>query len=359
MVKKVKCPVCGKTINSNENIPNTTPTDACTGCISTTVPVTVKIHSGANAKIEALRAAGINVDNLFSMQGTAGEDLLVRMEGGALSLVEDNDPIFADILQSRTIPNRRLFRRWVTAQMFRMLTEKHYFKQGDKYVCEPISFTEALNRKGFKYMWRMVVEEFRVQAKLAQEDRESYMERVRWFNGDVAYQMAQDYIKALEKKIDFLKDSRRVKHCKGVPYIRLYKNNVFVSDIYYKVIRPAQIAACCIKTATNSPAVLYRAVDAFWRHIIKCTYCYSDIHMSAVFKDAYKGAGAYYTLKNLILFHDCLMRGCKTEKTSMAKLVKLVSDPKLQGYELLGVLKDFIEFNHIDIAAKQAEWRKY
>ena len=69
----------------------------------------------ASEKLAALKAAGINVSNLFSMAGVTGEETIARVEGGKLTIVPDDDPIFSAIMGNGTIPNNRLFRRWVMA----------------------------------------------------------------------------------------------------------------------------------------------------------------------------------------------------------------------------------------------------
>lgn len=35
-----------------------------------------------------------------------------------------------------------------------------------------------------------------------------------------------------------------------------------------------------------------------------------------------------------------------------------MNDKTLEGYKMLGILKEFLETNHINIEAKMAEWRK-
>ena len=193
---KFNCPACG-----TELTVSAADTHNC-GPQSSTVQIDeLHVHipgatrsNRTQAKIEALRAAGVNVSNLFSMQGADGSDVLVRRKGGFFQPVPDDDPIFTAIITCKTVPNRRLFRRWVMAQMFHMLTQKGYKER------HPMGFTEALNRKGYKYSWEMTVEEFRVQAKLFINDKENFAERNRWFNKEVVVAMAEHYIVQLENQ---------------------------------------------------------------------------------------------------------------------------------------------------------------
>lgn len=341
---KFNCPACGSELTVSAN---------CThNCNPQSSAVQIDVHipgsrSGrANAKIEALRAAGVDVSNLFSMQGVDGSDILVRRHDDCLfERVADDDPVIIAIMAGKTIPNRRLFRRWVMAQMFHMLTQTDYRST------RPIGFTEALNRKGYKYSWEMVTEEFRVQAKLYQNDTENFVERNRWFNQEVAVKMANHYISQLKKHISTL----QYRKCKGMPYVCLNKRNIFVADIANKIFRPLELACDAIVKARN-PKELYKTVANFYA-LIKKTWLQFDTPQCSEFKDAYKGSGAFYTLKNLILFHGCVFPRVSTDK-SMDILYSLTNDEKLEGFKMLGVLKEFLVSNNINIAAKMAEWRK-
>lgn len=300
----------------------------------------------AKAKIEALEKAGVNVSNLFSIRGVNGENVVGRLENGEFAIVPENDPIFEAIKKNGVVPNRRLFRRWVMAQVFHMMTEREWGKKN------PMGFTKALQRKGYRYSWKMVVEEFRVQAKLFREDKENFEERNRWFNRVVAVDMAESYIKELEKVIDRLP----VKKCKGVPYIKLYGTNIFTSDLDSKVYKPLNTALSTIKRA-NNPTALLHAVQKF-TFLVKKTYMAYEMPMSRGFKDAYKGAGAFFTLKNLILFHDCRFPNMNTEQSeSYLRFLTFSSPEQLEGYKLFGIMKEFLTQNNIDIEAKMAEWR--
>lgn len=302
-------------------------------------------------KLSALSAAGINVSSILSLVGKTDDGVIVHIINDQLPPISEDDPILSAIMDNGTIPNNRLFRRWVMAQVFHMMTYKP-----DKYGTD--GFTAALNAKGFKYSWRMAVEEFRVQAKLEKNDPENFVERNRWFNKSIALKMCDSYLQALNKHIAHLK-KERIKHCKGIPYIRLRGRNVFVSDISNKVIKPLLKAYNAIARANNAVA-LYLGMEAFFNEIQRCWFNHS-ITISPAFKDAYKGAGAYFTMKNLILFHKASFKnGCIKlgEKKSMAMLESKAEEYKTEGWRLFGVMKQFIEDNNINIIKKMREWKK-
>lgn len=294
----------------------------------------------AREKIEALRKAGLNVDNLFSMTSMSGEDQLVRATDGVVSVVPDDDPIFNDILNGETINSPQLYRRWVMAQVFRMLATGNFVK--------------ALQQKGYQYQWKMVIEELRIQDKLYRNNDDNYGVRVAFFNRDVVHNMAQDYIKQLSATI------RRLprKKCKGEKYIRLGGQNYFEKDIQKKIIDKLLDVSFKIMTAAT-PNELYALTSIFYQ-LAKKFYVRYEMPMSASFKDAYKGAGAYYTMQNLILFHDCRFSEggyVASKEESMDDLYAKHIEYGGEGWRLFGVMKDLIKRNGIDIKKKIAEWR--
>ncbi|MCM1142623.1 MAG: ubiquitin carboxyl-hydrolase, partial [Muribaculum sp.] len=216
-------------------------------------------------------------------------------------------------------------------------------------------FTAALNAKGYKYQWKMVLEELRVQVKLAERDPENFELRNDWFNNFSVAAMCIDYIQNLAKHIDSLK----IRHCKGVPYVKLQTNDIFVSDLDKKVLDPLKSLAEDIM-ATEKPSSLHRLVCQFY-DLVKKFYFKHNIPMSAAFKDAYKGVGAYFTMKNMILFHgarfknDCIKL---SEEKSLEILNSKNKEYAGEGWRLFGVMKKLIADNNINIEKKMQEWRK-
>lgn len=357
---QVTCPVCGTKINiepqqsanfwqvCNGNVVNGTLTatvELDEPNAASTIPNTHKLS--ASDKIKALATAGVNVDNLFSMSGITGNEVIGRLCNGKLHIVPDNDPIFDAIIKSNVIPNRRLFRRWVMSQMFHMLNYRGAFNR--------YGFTEALNAKGFKYSWKMMLEEYRVQVKLANNDLENFQARNRWFNINTFTSAARAYITELHTKINKLPE----RHCKGIPYIRLQSRNYFKSDVDEKIFKPLESLVRKAETVRTSEQ-LYYVVSAFYNRM-KRIYFKNDLSISLAFKDAYKGAGAYFTMKNLILFHGATFKnGCV--KLNQAKSIALLETRAEQyaneGWRVFGLMKRLITDNDIDIVKKMDEWKK-
>lgn len=296
----------------------------------------------AEEKLEALRNAGVDVDNLFSMKGVNGEETIARLENGSLSVVPDDDPIFAKIFNDGTIPNSQLFRRWVMAQVFHMLAT------GD--------FLKALQRKGYGYQWKMLIDELKAQAKMyLRDDRESLAQRRRYFNKESIVLIAKNYVDRLIEHINKLP----CQLCKTIPYITLKGKTIFVEDVDKKVITPLRSQIVKIKHS-NDPVELLNAVSYFYK-LIKKTWLQRDTQMSLVFKDSYKGAGAYFTMRNMILFHGARFYDDNEHPTTQQQSLKILESKaeeyKNEGWRLFGVMKQLISDNGINIEKKIAEWR--
>lgn len=303
----------------------------------------------AKERIEALKAAGVDVSNLFAMQGANGEEMIARYSGARLDVLDENDPIFNAIKENGDIPNRKLFRRWVMAQMFRML-----YAETNPECCR-MSYSAKLHRLGYNYQWTMLEKELYAQWKMFKHnDIRNFTDRNRWFNKDVAVEMANEYTNLLNEYIDTLP----TRTCKKVPYKRINGKNIFVSDIYNKVIKGVYRALTVMLDA-RTPEQLYKAVVLFNQSRVKLPHN-TNQHKSWI--DAYKGSGAFFTLQNMIRFHGCILRGKNGRMLSKEKSLAYLDDyaeecgKSKEGYKMLGMLRQALKDNHIDINAKFQEW---
>lgn len=308
-----------------------------------------KTPKSSQERIDALRDAGVDVSCLFSMRGSNGGEYIASNKGGKLVMLDDNDPIFDHIISQGTVPNRRLFRRFVMAQMFHMLSYTDFRSK------KPVGVTEMIHRLGYEYQWKMLMDELHAQMKMEGRDLENFADRNRWFNAGVVVSMAEDYIANLKKYVDALK----VRKCKTIPYKRICSRNIFVSDLQDKLYYPFDTAVARIRKAKNA-AQLFDAAKKFNDMRIKMSH---DTPQSKAWVDAYKGSGAFFTMQNLIRFHSCIAiddAGTRLDKyQSLAFLsTKAESYKNGEGWRLLAVLKKMLSDNNIDIKKKMAAWRK-
>lgn len=303
----------------------------------------------AKERIEALKAAGVDVSNLFAMQGANGEEMIAKYNGVRFDVLDENDPIFNAIRKNGDIPNRKLFRRWVMAQMFRML-----YAETNPECCRT-SYNEKLHRLGYNYQWTMLENELYAQWKMYKHnDNRNFIDRNRWFNKGMAVQMANEYTNLLNNYIDGLPTHT----CKKIPYKRINGKNMFTSDIYNKVVKGVYRALTVMLDA-RTPEQLYKAVVLFNQYRVKLP---SDTIQHKVWIDAYKGSGAFFTLQNMIRFHGCILRGKNGRMLSKDKSLEYLGNyaeecgKNGEGYKMLGMLRQALKDNRIDINAKFQEW---
>lgn len=300
--------------------------------------------SRSQERLEKLKAAGIDVSSLVALSLAGGKDAIGRLEqDGNIKMLKEDDPLFDAIRNGHTIPENRLFRRWVTSQVFHMMATGNYSK--------------ALHEKGYKYQWTMVIEELRVQARLSVNDSENFALRNRWFNAGTVHAMVTDLIRKTQKELE--ERMKHPYHCKGAEYIHWKGRDVFVEDIDKKILSAMKKDAKAFMKDGITPDDLYRLTKAYYK-----TYGINrkDWHKCTEWCNAYKGAGAYFTLRNLILFHGCRIHSESgnifNETESLAHLELLAQCYNNDGWRMHAYLKKFLDENGVDIIKMMASWRK-
>lgn len=311
-----------------------------------------KLPCKADERIAALKEAGVDVSGFFSMKGADGGEYVGKLEDGKMSILADDDPVYDAILQGCEVYNWKLARRWVMAQMFHMLA----LEGGMMCGMYKNSITAQIRRKGYDYMWKQMEEELHAQMKMHKNgDMENFNDRNHWFNKDVLAAMVEDYRYQLHL---YVKHECKVKKCKGVPYKRICGENVFVDDIKNKVFRPIESFKERAAGARNA-AQLYAVVHDFNK--LRKTRGWNP-RQSAAWIDAYKGAGAFFTMQNLVRYHKCRFADCfgnvMSKDSSYCELRSKAKEYKGEGWKMIGLLRQFLEDNDIDIKKKMAEWRK-
>jgi hypothetical protein len=298
-----------------------------------------------NERMEQLNGAGIDTSKYFNInlpEGLKPGDTIsvVINENGQPVVLGGNDAIRDQIIADGYVRNTKLHRRFVMAQMFHMLDYVSYDgKEIGYHAC-------LRNRFDYKYTLDMMIEEVRVLSKLEGRDKESFMERSHFFTKEVVVAVLDDYLEKLQKHVENLPD----KKCKGVPYKRIKGMNIFNADLDKKLYRPIRDSIHRVQRAGNYEQ-MHRELVAFMRYnFIKLPY---NTPKSKVWIDTYKGEGAYYTLKNLIMFHQCFIRIPGTSKAvDEADAVKYLEgkldEYKSEGYRMFALMKQVIESNNFD-----------
>lgn len=291
-------------------------------------------------RMNKLNAAGVDTRKYFTVDLDNGTKIqLIIDENGNVAKVED-DPIAKEIITDGYVRNSKLHRRFVMGQMFHMLNYKSYDGKDSGY-------NGCLKRMyGFQYTFEMMLEEVRVLSKLEVRDRETFLERSHFFTKEVITDVMCDYVDKLKKYIDKLPDHK----CKGIPYKRIKGANIFNEDLNKKIYGSMASKIWKVKYARNYTEI-YKILSEFMskKNFIKLPF---DTPKSKVWIDAFKGEGAYYTLRNLCLFNNCdlveqdglVSRGIGADK----RLKAILGDYKGEGWRMFALMKRVIEYNKFD-----------
>ena len=307
-----------------------------------------------NERMEKLNGMGVDTSKYFNVSLPEGLKpgatiSLVISEDGQPMIVSGGDVVREQIIADGYVRNTKLFRRFVMAQMFHML---NYVSHNGKES----GYNAALrNNFDYKYTLDMMVEEVRVLSKLENRDLESFTERSHFFTKDVVVAVLNDYVEKLKQYVDTLPD----RNCKGIPYKRIKGIDIFNADLEKKLYRPIRDRIQRV-ARTKDYATMSRELNMFMRYsFIKLPY---NTPKSKAWIDAYKGEGAYYTLKNLVMFHSC---GIKVDKFNVKfgadavfVLKSKLEEYKGEGWRMFALMKKVIEDNNFDFNKRMAELGK-
>lgn len=339
---KVVCPVCGAEFDilspHEHTVKNATVIGADSGLGTIYLPV--------SKRGEALQAAGVDTSKYFSIPKADGTKQLMTYDADGVPVaVSKDDPIIQQILAGGTVPNKKLFRRWVMSQVFHGLIYDGYHGHG---------FAGWLACRGYVYQWEMFIKELHDQAVLYKNgDMENFRARNRWFDKALAISMAGDYLAQLRKDAF----GRPQHKCKGVPYVTVDHKHYFLSDIEKKLITPMWGYVRAIEKA-KTPQELSQAVRNFWSNAPVKLYNYKQC---PEWKDAYRGMGGYAVMQNLLRFHGCTFpkdndfyQRNRDDLDMLELAAKTYADG--DGWRLFGLMKQCIDENDIDIEAKMRQW---
>jgi len=311
-----------------------------------------KTMNARENRMETLKVNGVNVGKYFDVQLPGGGSVRMTLNDSGVPVVAD-DPILNQIIEDGYVKNTKLHRRWVMAQMFRMLNYEGYRMNRN---CSNSGYDACLrNSYGYMYQFSMMLEEIRVLSKLEDRDAESFNERSHFFTKDVVVATCTDYLEKLKENID----SQKSKNCKGVPYKKVKGQNIFEADLDKKVYIPILKKIYSINRAKNYKE-LYGALKAFNNDMIKLPW---NTPKCKDWIDAFKGSGSYYTLKNLVMYHNCNIYDVQHREahrynagTEAVNFIQSKLDEyKGEGWRYMAMLKKCIADNHFDFEQKMKE----
>lgn len=242
-------------------------------------------------RMKKLKENGIDTTKYFGFAIENIEKPFLLTIGEEKYLIEQVDSCYNDYVQSlldgienNYIKNTKLHRRWVMAQTMRMLTS-------------PQGWNEYVNNSfQYRYQFKMMGEEFHAQNHL-KSDMELFRERNQFFNKEILVSTIKDYNCKLSKYIE----KQKIVFRKGKVTIYIPKMGYLTTEeLTQEINRIQDLINKVNETNPENVAELSKIAFECYNNFINLennTKCVK-------WKEAFKGSGAYYTLKNMIMFHD-------------------------------------------------------
>lgn len=359
---KVICPVCRSEILIPEHSTLVTGMTIAKDSNLGTIELPV---SKAQRTINMMSKAGMDTSKYMALElGESRESFIAeRGDDGIVRPVVVDDPIAEKMMTDGPVKNQDLFRRWILKQIIDMEFRK------DKRSGRVVGVHNTLKSKGYDYMLKMMEEEFRVQARMWATNHPDLDNRNMWFNRDVAVAVAEDFLEHMEHECS-TKDGLYCRSARKY-YINIYGMNVFVEDVFDKLIEPVKKNIVRLMSA-DTPLKLYTAFSRFrtidvhtnghdYHRTIKLNGVYNP---TPRFVRAYKGAGGYYAAINLCVFHGYNAFDEYGHKLSRRASIEYIDNIAKnyakydEGYNMLGFFKDMANRNNIDFEAMVSVWRE-
>lgn len=305
----------------------------------------MNVKNNKEARMETLRKVNVNTDNFFNlnMNLPVGADVQVLINGVPYTIT--SDMIANKIMEEGYVFNSKVDGRFIIAQTFRMLTEKSYNYKTRKY--EEGWDAYLRNNYPFMYQFSMMADEVHKLAKMEKDNDPEFAAWKCFFTKDVVYATCKHYIYQLKKFVN----KQPVRKCKGKPYVKLNKyGDVFNYDLYKKVYKPLEIALVAIKASQN-----YKMLEDALKEFVKlqCKLP-ADTPKCSEFKDAFKGKGAYVSLRNIVRFHNCYVINYETgelldREGSLKYIDSLLEVNRGSYWKYHELLKATIDANDFDL----------
>ena len=257
---EVRCPNCQTNFQIGDG--GNTVTELTDG-IHYLVPETIRnenvtTETKTKARLDALKAVGIDIDKLNS---------LMQKDDSYKDIFASDDPILNEIKKGGFIRNPELFRRWITAQTFRLLKDRY-------------GWTHAVrNTYDIVYIFNQTKRELALLCNLQKKCPND-----RRFQFFTLWDLKHIFADLTDYAIEYYLGRGAVK-----------------ADVVKELIYNA--------TSYNQ---LYGIISSYTFKFRRC-----EKHVPCNWLNCFKGAGAYYTLQNVIRTHGLVLPDCKDMNESL------------------------------------------
>lgn len=265
-----------------------------------------------------------------------------------------NSQFYGRVMADGQIYNPYLVRRWLPAQFLSLM--KRYDLNVDKGIRKT---------RDYRYMIKWVISEVDKLAYLEKVDKVAFEERKCFLSQTEVKWIMSDYCSQLKKALEFSKEGKGSSQLGREFYGSLRGGFYFKKGKYEEQIVNHRVVRVLVKS--NEYKKLLNKIKYFEEDLATIGSYTSYQKISDMFKgfkfiyfkggklswtlvDRYKAAGAYYTLKNLVLFEGVNVstnaRTCTSPVESAEVLKNII---KSDGYVIYAILKRSIEMSNYEI----------
>lgn len=294
-------------------------------------------------------------DMLNIMFGDSAEFASVK-ETAPISKINNNedekDDIEQSIIEDGDINSKFLWRRWIMAQVLRHYKDSDGNDNFHQYFVKDTSL---------KYSFKVAIAEMEALSKdMSLEDRN---DREQFFNINVARSMLLDYAGNLNGKIDkelkkLDKVNRNIVYKKG--FGAKLKDDLHIGRKHFTKAEAEELKKMAKKYYDRGCNTSdYADMASLLREVSKVMPMLNDCPKATAWVNAFKGAGAFYTLDNLIRWHGCSITSEEgktyTGDAALAWLRKRTKELYGKYYKLYAIMKRTVKENNFDFDKRMKE----
>ena len=305
--------------------------------------------------INALYGNDVEVKNVGGVEGGNAK----RHQNPLAKLrYEKEDDIEEAIMEEGDINSKFLWRRWIMAQVLR------HYKTADG---QENFHNYFIKNKSMYYVFKTCIAEAKALGNLSGQELE---ERKMFFNEEVFVRIVRDYFAQYSKEIsEKLKtmdqENRQIVLKQG--FGAKLEDTFVIGKKAYKESDLAETQKH-MEEFTHKMAMLandenYKDMAKTMSEIYRVFPPFKHCKKSEAWMDAFKGAGAFYTLDNLLRWHHCTIRDENTNEVySGDRALKYLRDRtkallSKEYYKLYAIMKRVVKENHFDFNKRMEELR--
>lgn len=301
-------------------------------------------------RMNTMSANGIDTGKYFSLKLSTdmldGKKIVLSSKGNDIYI----EQIMNEIESGGYIANDHMFRKWICAQMLRNLRkiERGHYNSYDDMM------KTAFN---LKRIIRVMTNEVNAIANMQRDgDTLAANERAEFWSQHMIMMTYNYLIIDLGNAINNAKEhiqNRNELPFKQKVYIKIGTANIYKAEAVDDYKRLMNMTNELEECNGDYKAMLF-IMGRLNGILLKSAYNRVEFKVPVPFRNAYKGAGAYYTLQNLVLFHNCEVTNYETaEVLKGTEAWDYVKANYLCGeaYKIFALMKRVIETNHVTLAS--------